>query len=641
MPSVESAQWGNKYSPTIRLTFNERSRTGNTITYSWILDYITTQLGGVAQTNGIARGWEVNIDGQKRTGSFNINYVRGPARITSGDITVSRTNSNRNITLTGWLYMDVQWHGVYQGWVSASGSTTVPARESHTVSYNANGGSGAPGNQTKWYGDILTLSSTVPSRSGYRFTGWKRGDNGHVVKPGEQYGEDKNLSLIAQWSANGYTVSYDANGGSGAPGNQTKVHDQTLTLSNTRPTKTNYVFKGWGVSSGSTTATYQPGNQYTSNSPITLYAIWELNYTPPRITNVKIDRCNSSGVLTESGTYAKVEFKFSCDRSVKNIKISSRVSNSGNFADNATFTDSRLEANISKVVGGSFSVETTYDIQITVSDSVGSSSTIQGLAPMSFAIDVRKGGKGVAIGGPSNSNLFEVYMPTKLTGGLDVPVIPHKSNLNNYKTPGFYRTTYDGDSNGGANSIANRPTNGAFSLIVEKSRDDGGAAVRQTLSPYHTTETYVRRCHNNSWTTWVRHVDSDTFNGYFDGRMNSVFNGKFDSRFNEKLKTVYNKNIALGYGLQGKLVKRGNTVTISVWRQIVNWGGSGEFKLLAETIPNDIKPVEEVNLILTKNAGSFNPPPMTIHIQKDGHMYYTNFNPGTWVHCGTVTYQLV
>lgn len=148
-------------------------------------------------------------------------------------------------------------------------------------------------------------------------------------------------------------------------------------------------------------------------------------------------------------------------------------------------------------------------------------------------------------------------------------------------------------------------------------------------------------------------IDTSNYNGYFDSRynskfntdfdnrMNATFNGKFDSAYNNKVAVNYNKNIALGYGLQGRLVKRGNTVTISVWRQVINWGGSGEFKLLNETIPSDIIPVHEVNLILTKNAGSTNPPPMTIHIQKDGHMYFTNFNPGTWVHCGTVTYQLI
>ena len=40
------------------------------------------------------------------------------------------------------------------------------------VYYNANGGSGAPSTQSHWAGYSITLSSTVPTRSGYRFLGW-------------------------------------------------------------------------------------------------------------------------------------------------------------------------------------------------------------------------------------------------------------------------------------------------------------------------------------------------------------------------------------------------------------------------------------------------------------------------------------
>ena len=42
----------------------------------------------------------------------------------------------------------------------------------YTVSFNANGGLGAPSAQTKTHGMALTLSSTKPTRSGYSFTGW-------------------------------------------------------------------------------------------------------------------------------------------------------------------------------------------------------------------------------------------------------------------------------------------------------------------------------------------------------------------------------------------------------------------------------------------------------------------------------------
>lgn len=70
-----------------------------------------------------------------------------------------------------------------------------------------------------------------------------------------------------------YTVSYNANGGIGAPSSQTKNYNEELTLSSIIPTRTGYNFCGWGTSSGATTAAYQPCGSYTSNSGMTLYAI--------------------------------------------------------------------------------------------------------------------------------------------------------------------------------------------------------------------------------------------------------------------------------------------------------------------------------------------------------------------------------
>ena len=71
-----------------------------------------------------------------------------------------------------------------------------------------------------------------------------------------------------------YTVSYNANGGSGAPSNQTKQHDITLTLSSVKPTRDGYEFAGWGTSATDTGVKYPAGGQYTGNANITLYAIW-------------------------------------------------------------------------------------------------------------------------------------------------------------------------------------------------------------------------------------------------------------------------------------------------------------------------------------------------------------------------------
>ena len=65
---------------------------------------------------------------------------------------------------------------------------------------------------------------------------------------------------------------------SGAPSSQTKTKDIALTLSSTRPTKSGYTFKGWSESRYATSASYQPGGQYTANASTVLYAVWECSH---------------------------------------------------------------------------------------------------------------------------------------------------------------------------------------------------------------------------------------------------------------------------------------------------------------------------------------------------------------------------
>lgn len=72
-----------------------------------------------------------------------------------------------------------------------------------------------------------------------------------------------------------YNVKYDANGGSGAPSSQTKIYGKDLILSNTKPTRAGYTFIGWSTSNTATSATYQPGSSFKSNSNTTLYAVWK------------------------------------------------------------------------------------------------------------------------------------------------------------------------------------------------------------------------------------------------------------------------------------------------------------------------------------------------------------------------------
>lgn len=71
-----------------------------------------------------------------------------------------------------------------------------------------------------------------------------------------------------------YTVSYNANGGTGAPSSQTAVNGISFTISKTIPTRTGYAFNGWSKKSNATTADYWPENNLTVSGNMTLYAIW-------------------------------------------------------------------------------------------------------------------------------------------------------------------------------------------------------------------------------------------------------------------------------------------------------------------------------------------------------------------------------
>ena len=159
------------------------------------------------------------------------------------------------------------------------------------VTYNGNGGSNVPASQTKTYGKDLTLSSTKPTRTGYSFTGWntKADGNGTVYAPGAVYKANAKVTLYAQWKVITYTITYNANGGTGAPSKQTKTYGKDLTLSSTKPTKSGYAFTGWNTKADGSGTAYAAGTVYKSNAALTLYAQWSVNESGNPFADIRKD----------------------------------------------------------------------------------------------------------------------------------------------------------------------------------------------------------------------------------------------------------------------------------------------------------------------------------------------------------------
>lgn len=76
-----------------------------------------------------------------------------------------------------------------------------------------------------------------------------------------------------------YTLSYNANGGSGAPSSQRVKANTGFYLSSTKPTRSGYTFLGWSTNKNATSASYSAGAGVRISSNITLYAVWKKNAT--------------------------------------------------------------------------------------------------------------------------------------------------------------------------------------------------------------------------------------------------------------------------------------------------------------------------------------------------------------------------
>ena len=163
---------------------------------------------------------------------------------------------------------------LYAVWQSSGGTTQ------YYLNFNLQGGSGTFNTLYGVYGERLFIPSSSPTKNGYTFQGWSTSSTGSPqYQPGDYYTIYSNTILYAIWgeSTQYCTITFNANGGTGAPSNQQKIIGETTYIPYTKPTKTGYTFLGWSTSRYATSADYQLGQAYTPYGDMTFYAVWEQN----------------------------------------------------------------------------------------------------------------------------------------------------------------------------------------------------------------------------------------------------------------------------------------------------------------------------------------------------------------------------
>ena len=106
------------------------------------------------------------------------------------------------------------------------------------------------------------------------------------------------------YEANTYSISYDANGGTGTTASQTKTHDVTLQLRNNGYSRTGYTFSKWNTQANGKGTNYNAGANYTANAAATMYAQWTVNTYKVRFNG----NGNTSGSMSDQNfTYGTAQ----------------------------------------------------------------------------------------------------------------------------------------------------------------------------------------------------------------------------------------------------------------------------------------------------------------------------------------------
>ena len=293
-----------------------------------------TRISATQFTVKINASWETYYDGAQTNfgmtassggGSVNLNTFGTKSSSGSGSFTGTYSisgngSATKTITVTFKNYEE-DWQGnvTQSATKTVSFDVTVPAWTSYTISYNANGGSGIPSNQTKWKDQTLTLSSTKPTRTGYKFSKWntKSDGSGTSYSSGSSYTANAAATLYAIWTENALTVNYYSNYATSAFDDATNavsadknvlvktynfyydddhsthgLHNYSNSNGSMYMTRTGYTGTGYwgtstnggtlinentGFSSGQAIAEALGKSLKTGNASVNLYAQWEVN----------------------------------------------------------------------------------------------------------------------------------------------------------------------------------------------------------------------------------------------------------------------------------------------------------------------------------------------------------------------------
>lgn len=221
-----------------------------------------------------------------------------------------------------------------------------------------------------------------------------------------------------------HKVTYNANGGTGAPAAQTKWYGEALTLSSAKPTRPNYVFQGWSTSANGAVA-YQPGGRYGSDANLTLYAVWKLATKPPTIPAFTAQRVDADGNPSESGTRVQLAVTYKCDtagdssNAVQSLKVA--------VQSGATWAEQTVSASgatgTASVILEDLSADSAWRFRATCKDKYATVTSYATVGPQRFLLDFSADGRGIGIGAGAPSEGVAINGEPVTINGARMPLV--------------------------------------------------------------------------------------------------------------------------------------------------------------------------------------------------------------------------
>lgn len=343
----------------------------------------------------------------------------------TGRIYVTAVRGVGDVNLTHKYDVDIRFDIAFDwGGYNYGGAPYSMSCDGQNTSGSATFAVGSGGGQWIWtnIGGTKTFRITMPTSGQSKNIGFSAtintGINPATISANGSYA----LPAIT-WE---HTVSYNANGGTGAPDNQKKIYGSVLTLSSVRPTRDGYVFMGWATSSAGDVA-YMPGSTYGADADVTLYAVWQIAYIKPTITGLTALRCDSKGSPKSDGTYIKVTGSWQVDQTLNNsnkatsVRIDYQETASGSPVKASETYPNTTSGKISQIIGnGKISTGSVYFVIVTITDLNGSKQE-EVIVPAQFrALDVANKGRSIAFGGTASDSKvgYDFYQDARFHGKL-------------------------------------------------------------------------------------------------------------------------------------------------------------------------------------------------------------------------------